>query len=167
MNLDASQQQQVKAWIDQGLKLSEIQSKISSELGLSLTYMELRFLLDDLRMQPKDREPAPTSSPLVTKDAGGTAKPGTPPKLGPADPSLENDLPPRPGRVSLTVDQITRPGAVVSGKVNFSDGQTAAWYLDQLGRLGLAPQQQGYKPSQMDIMEFQNELQNELARLGF
>jgi hypothetical protein len=36
-----------------------------------------------------------------------------------------------------------------------------------MGRLGLVPKEQGYKPSQDDLMEFQAELQSELARLGF
>jgi hypothetical protein len=68
--------------------------------------------------------------------------------------------------VSVTVDQVTRPGALVSGKVNFSDGKSADWYLDQMGRLGLAPKEAGYKPSEDDLMDFQTELQTELARLG-
>jgi hypothetical protein len=67
----------------------------------------------------------------------------------------------------VTVDQIARPGALVSGKVTFSDGNSAEWYLDQMGRLGLSPQQQGYRPSQTDLMTFQTELQNQLAQMGF
>jgi hypothetical protein len=69
--------------------------------------------------------------------------------------------------VSIKVDQVTRAGALVSGSVTFSDGNAATWYLDQLGRLGLAPKQQGYKPSPTDLQAFQMELQNELARMGF
>ncbi len=55
----------------------------------------------------------------------------------------------------------------MSGKVTFSDGQQADWYLDQTGRLGVIPKQQGYKPSPMDVQEFQLALQDELAKLGF
>jgi len=65
------------------------------------------------------------------------------------------------------VDQVARPGALVSGQVSFTDGNSAEWYLDQFGRLGLAPKQTGYKPSQQDLMAFQTELQSELAKLGF
>ena len=71
------------------------------------------------------------------------------------------------GGVSVAVYLVPRPGSLVSGKVKFSDGKAAEWYLDQMGRLGLAPKEQGYKPSQEDLMEFQTELQNELAKLGF
>jgi hypothetical protein len=74
---------------------------------------------------------------------------------------------PAAGKVNVKVDQIARPGAVVSGSVTFSDGNSAAWYLDQFGRLGLAPKKQGYKPPAGDLQEFQTELQNELAKLGF
>ena len=67
----------------------------------------------------------------------------------------------------MSVDQITRPGAIVSGKVTFSDGQTADWYLDQTGRLGVVPKQQGYKPSPADVQDFQIALQQEVAKLGY
>jgi hypothetical protein len=61
------------------------------------------------------------------------------------------------------MDQITRPGSMVSGRVIFSDGQKAEWYLDQTGRLGLNPTTPGYRPSQQDVMDFQTELEK-LAR---
>jgi hypothetical protein len=73
---------------------------------------------------------------------------------------------PATGHVSVTVDQLARPGAIVSGKVTFSDGQRADWYLDQNGRLGVVPGQQGYKPSAADVQQFQVALQSELARMG-
>ena len=46
MKLDDSQRQRVSAWINEGLKLSEIQSRLASEFGLKLTYMEARFLVE-------------------------------------------------------------------------------------------------------------------------
>jgi hypothetical protein len=75
-----------------------------------------------------------------------------------------SDLP--PSKVQVTMDQITRAGAMVSGKVKFSDNKTADWYLDQMGRLGLAPAEKGYKPSAADLQDFQMALQNELERMG-
>ena len=81
---------------------------------------------------------------------------------------MPEELPtPGVGKVNVTVDQVTRPGALVSGKVTFSDGNSAAWSLDQYGRLGLAPKQQGYKPSAADLQAFQAKLQTELANMGF
>ncbi|HTA31393.1 MAG TPA: hypothetical protein VK731_12955, partial [Candidatus Cybelea sp.] len=70
------------------------------------------------------------------------------------------------GKVNVTVDQLARPGALVSGKVKFSDGKTAEWILDQAGRLGLVPAEKGYKPPAADVQEFQMALQQELQKLG-
>jgi hypothetical protein len=170
MNLDDSQREKVGKWVEEGLKLSEIQSRLDSEFGIRLTYMELRFLLDDLKLKPKDKEP-PAVPTLAGKPAGpapGATGPGAKPQPAPADEAFEEEPAAGPGPgVTVTVDQVTRPGALVSGKVTFSDGQAADWYLDQMGRLGVVARQQGYKPSQTDLMAFQAELQNELARQGY
>jgi hypothetical protein len=163
MKLDDAQKQKVSEWIEQGLKLSEVQDKLGSEFGLRITYMEVRFLMDDLGVKLKDK---PTEAPVDLK-APSAAIPGATPlsKGPPLPPEEQDDL--LGGGVSVTVDQVTRPGALVSGKVKFSDGKMADWHLDQMGRLGLAPKEQGYRPSQEDLMEFQAVLQNELARLGY
>lgn len=152
MNLTEEQRQRVASWIMAGAKLSEIQTRLNQEFGLKLTYMETRFLVDDLKLTPKDPEPPKTEKPQVPEEKKTVEK------------SVEPAVP--PGRVSVNVDQIARPGAVVSGKVAFSDGQKAEWYLDQLGRLGVVPGQQGYKPSAADLQEFQMALQEQLQRLG-
>jgi hypothetical protein len=65
------------------------------------------------------------------------------------------------------MDSITLPGALVSGKATFSDGQTAIWMLDQTGRLGLDPDSPGYRPNQQDMMEFQVQLRNLMRSSGF
>ena len=68
--------------------------------------------------------------------------------------------------VSVTVDSLTKPGSLVSGQVTFSDGNTAEWYLDQMGRLGLAPKTEGYRPSPADVQAFQAALETEIRRAG-
>jgi hypothetical protein len=146
MNLDDAQRLKVAAWINEGLKLAEIQKRLETELGLKMTYLEVRLLVDDLKLKPKDPPP-----PLK-------------PAAKPTDPFPS--APPVPGKVSVTVDQLTRPGALVSGKVKFSDGKTAEWVLDQAGRLGLVPSDKGYKPPAADVQEFQVALQQELQKLG-
>ncbi len=75
--------------------------------------------------------------------------------------------PPVAGQVSVSVDKLARPGALVSGKVTFTDGNQAAWHLDQTGRLGLVPQQAGYRPPDADVEDFRAALETELAKLGF
>lgn len=161
MTLDEGQRRKVAEWIEQGAKLSEIQTRIGKEFGISMTYMDVRFLIDDLKLKPKDIQPvAPVAiAPAKQTPGGAPAKSAGPPSPGAAEPPA--------GGVSVSVDQIARPGAVVSGKVKFSDGKGAAWLIDQMGRPGLIPDEQGYRPSQADIAEFQMQLQDELARMGF
>ncbi len=179
MNLDDTQQARVREWIESGLDLSEIQTKLSSELDLSMTYMEVRFLVDDLGVLPKDPEPDPepeAAEPDPGIPGGPGEMPGAPagaepmggPAPAPAPPGPEAADPFGAGsgeasKVSVTVDQITRAGALASGKVTFSDGKSAAWTLDQMGRLGLSAEEPGYKPPQEDLMDFQVELQKKLS----
>ena len=162
MKLDDSQKAKVAQWIQDGAKLSEIQGLLAIELGLKLTYMEVRFLVDDLKLVPKD--PVAPATPELPPPAESALKSKPMPKA-------EAELLPPPtasiGSVAVTVDQIARPGTLVSGKVKFSDGQTADWSLDQMGRLALAPQQKGYRPAAADIEQFQNALQQELSKMGF
>ena len=161
MNLTEEQRQRVTAWITQGAKLGEIQDRLAAEFGIKLTYMDTRFLVDDLKLVPKDPErPKPVELTAAAK----------PPLAAQPVPAEADELPLPPvggGKVSVTVDQITRPGAMVSGKVTFSDSQTADWYLDQTGRLGVVPKQQGYKPAAADVQDFQIALQQEMAKLGY
>ena len=160
MNLDETQRQKVADWIAAGAKLSEIQTRLMSEFGLKFTYMEVRFLVDDLKLTPKDPEPPKVVAPPVPAPAAKPAR-----LTAEKNPAPEGTLP--ASGVSVTVDQIARPGAIVSGKVTFSDGQTADWYLDQMGRLAVVPKQQGYKPSAGDVQDFQVALQQEVAKLGY
>ena len=159
MKLDEGQRQKVAEWIEQGHKLAEIQTKLAGELGVNMTYMDVRFLIDDLKLRPKDPEPpAPAPTP---------AAPASPAPAAPVhDLTPEATTAPGGGKVSTSLDHIAKPGALVSGKVTFSDGQTAEWYLDQTGRLGMVPPVQGYRPPETDVPVFQRQLQDELAKLG-
>lgn len=162
MNLDETQTKRVREWIDQGLKVAEIQTLLDKELGLRLTYMEARLLLDDLKLRPKDPPPAAKPPP------SNLAAPSMPEAKGAAPAAVQPATPPKPGGgVSVSVDDIARPGALVSGKVTFRDGQAADWQLDQYGRLAVVPKKQGYKPAQAEVVEFQTELDSVLSRLGF
>lgn len=139
MNLTDDQKSAILRWIEEGAGPSEIQKRLKEEFSVGLTYLETRLLADDLKLNFKDPEPDPTPAP-----------------------EAEEPVAP-PGTVSVTIDQITRPGAMISGRATFSDGETAAWYLDQSGRLGLDPSTAGYRPSEPDVVAFQAELEK-LAR---
>ena len=70
MQLTEEQKSKVAQWIADGMKLSEIQSRLGSELEIRLTYMEARMLVDDLKLLPKDpvpeAKPAPADNPAVS-----------------------------------------------------------------------------------------------------
>src|SRR5262245_54168309 len=129
MNLNDEQRKKVAAWLEEGLKLSEIQKRLGSELGVNMTYMELRFLLDDLRLKPKEQEPPPAVPAEIGKkaDQPPSAAGPLPSGAGPVPeeemddfPTDEAPAPAGPSNVSVTVDRLARPGALVSGNVTFS-----------------------------------------------
>jgi hypothetical protein len=170
MDLTTEQKQQVAAWIEEGANLSAIQQRLSDQFDLRLTYMEARFLIDDLKLNFKE-EPAAAEPPSEAQSA--FAPSGLPAGGAPEPEPLGSEIlgnNPEPaaqgGGVRLKVDSITRPGAMVSGSVTFSDGENAAWYLDQMGRLGLVAETPGYRPAPQDVAPFQQALEAELAKLG-
>ncbi len=154
MQLTDEQKREVSTWIADGAKLSEVQQRLAEKFDIRLTYMEARFLVDDLKLVPREQTP-----PAAAKAEGEEGEPAT----LVAEPSQPQ---PGVGSVHVTVDQIMRPGAMVSGKVTFSDGVKAEWYLDQTGRFGLVPPQPGYRPSAEDFVEFRVVLEQELAKQG-
>lgn len=157
MSLTDEQKTKVAAWIEEGLKPSDVQSRLESEFGLRVTYIEVRFLMDDLKLTPKDPTPPEPPKPADTP-------PEIAPDAAPAAAPLA-DAAAKSG-VKVKVDELTRPGSMVSGRVTFSDGQVAEWYLDQTGRLGMVPPSPGYRPPENDVAEFQIVLEQELAKLG-
>ncbi len=123
----------IQSWAAGGAQLPDIQLRMKEEFGFSLTYMDTRFLVLDLGIEmivEKMEEPAAEikQAPIST------------------------------GALSVTMDAIAVPGAIVSGKVVFSDGEAGIWMLDQTGRPALDPDTPGYAPSREDVMEFQKQL---------
>ncbi len=125
----------------EGATMSDLQRHLKEEFGFSLTYMETRFLILDLNIQ------------LIEEPKAEEKK-------------EEKPAPVPTGVVTVTMDSLTLPGAMVSGKVTFSDGETAVWMLDQTGRPGLDPDTAGYRPNQEDIMEFQVQLRALIQKSG-
>lgn len=159
--LTDAQKHEVSQWLQQGLQLAEIQKRLNEDFGLRLTYMEVKFLVSDLALLPKDREPAPRMD-LPTKTPAGPGQPPSPTNPPPAPAPAK----PVPAKVSVSVDNIARPGTVASGTATFTDGKTAGWYLDEMGRLGLVAPEPGYRPPAADVTEFQAALERELVKLG-
>ncbi len=146
--LTEDQINQIRTWIPQMHSISEFQTKLNETFHQHFTYLETRFILDDLDLEIKKTEKKLSENPVKLSEE-----------------ISENPLPVC-GGVQVNVDPVTRPGMVCNGTVTFSDGQKAQWSLDQLGRLGLKPSQQGYQPSQEDISAFQENLQQKLSELS-
>lgn len=132
----------IHQWVADGSDMADVQKRLKSELGHSLTYMDTRFLALDLGLEFPSPEPEP--EPEVEVPAEGSL-------LNPETRSAE---------FAVTVDQITRPGAIISGRVTFSDGEKALWTIDQMGRPALDSDTPGYRPSEDDLAKFQNALQD-------
>lgn len=165
MELTEQQKDTVRKWVREGASLSEVQKRLTSELGVSMTYMDVRFLVIDLGVEVRNKpEPqkAPPAGPPEPTEAAVTDNE----QYGAQD--LDEDLPPAAGagRVKVDVDRIMKAGAVVSGSVTFSDGVSGTWSLDHYGRLALSATP-GYQPGRDDIMAFQAELQQVLRRQGY
>lgn len=146
MVLNDEHKKAVAAWVAAGASLPDVQKRLKDDLQVTMTYMDVRFLVDDLKLQIKDEEP--NQSEAVERLAAAKQ-----------EGEMQREGAAVPGGVSVTMDRITKPHALASGKVTFSDGETAEWMLDQTGRLGLVPTKQGYRPSQTDVLAFQDELQ--------
>lgn len=141
--LTPDQIESLKKRAAEGATMSDLQRHLKEDLGISLTYMDTRFLILDLGIE------------LIEETKAEEKK------------EEEKPAPVPTGEVTVTMDTLTLPGAMVSGKVTFSDGETAVWMLDQTGRPGLDPDTPGYRPSQEDIMEFQVQLRALIQKSGY
>ena len=162
MQLNEEQKNKVAEWIAEGLSLSDIQDRMGTQWNIRMTYMEARMLVGDLKLLPKD-----PIVPVIEKPADAELAEGLPtPDAPPAGSGLE-EAGGGAGTVQVTTDTLARPGAMISGRVTFSDGLTGMWHLDQYGRFNLVPPTPGYKPSEEDIQKIQPLLDRELAKAGF
>ena len=160
MNLSDEQKRIIAERLNDGASIADIQSLITTEFEVAATYMETRFLIDDLDLELQEQEkvsadlndPSNASSPSAGGNGGILDQSGAETKQAETS----------GGSVSVDIDSIKRPGTALSGTVTFSDGVSAKWYVDPMGRLGLDPDQAGYQPSQEDIETFQVELQTKM-----
>jgi len=186
MSLTPAQKATVATWIADGANLSVVQKKLREEFQVALTYMDVRFLVDDLNLTLKD--PAPKADASDLSKAAATKPAATPPPAPadaaggdaalPLDEAGADDLPPEdglppppagPSSVTVVVDKVTLiPGAVAGGSVTFSDGVTGKWVIDQQYRPGFTEiSQPGYRPSPADAQAFMQELGRAMQARGF
>ncbi len=144
----------VSAWVAEGATLSQIQERLSSQLEVSMTYMDVRFLVDDLNLALIEKEEPKKPEEPVAEAAPAEADAPAPAAQG-------------AGVVTVEVDTIAQPHAMVSGHVTFSDGEKADWYIDHQGRPGMAARTPGYRPAPQDITDFQVKQDAALRQAGY
>src|SRR6202142_64748 len=173
MTLNPEQMKAVSDWVAAGDNLYTVQKKLSDQLKISMTYMDVRFLVDDLNLKLKDPEPKADASDVSKSPAArpggerkgfmekakeklGLAKGGP----GGAEDLDEEDGAPPPSAVRVTVDKVNlNPSAMASGTVAFPGGVTGKWIVDHQGRPGIVEvSQPGYRPSPADAQAFMQEL---------
>lgn len=194
MTLTPEQKQAVATWVGAGDGLSTVQKKLYDQFKVSMTYRDVRFLLDDLNLELKDAapkvdtsditkaqatKPAAASAPAAAEKKGffdkakeklGLAKEDAPEaEEEPLDEELEDAAPAGESSVTVNVDNVTLiPGALASGGVTFSDGVTGKWVVDQYGRPGFTEiSKPGYRPTPADAQAFMQELSMALQKRGF
>ena len=168
MKLTENQISTIKSWIESGDDLGKIQNQIRESFDINLTYLETRFLLSDLDIELKEEEPE-NDHPETIDENDTVAERSDEINQEQTDSENlkeESAQEPHSTNVSVSVDSITQPQCVISGKVTFSDGKIASWYFDQMGQLGLNPNEEGYTPSREDVAVFQVELRKVLAEQG-
>ena len=141
--LTPAQITKVSQWVAEGSTLSVIQGRLSSELGISMTFLDVRFLVEEL--PPTEATGVDAAEPSAPADA----------------------VPVGASNVKVEIDALAREATMVSGSVTFSDGQLADWYIDMEGRPGVVPRVPGYRPSQPDIADFQTKLDLVLRQSGY
>jgi hypothetical protein len=175
--LSPEQKETVAGWVAAGDNLSQIQKKLIEHLKVSLTYMDVRFLVDDLNLNLKDAAPKldttlQKSAPPPPADPMGLGQNAPAPADGSADGAAEldplDDLPAGGGNVTVAVDKVTLiPGAMASGTVTFGDGVTGKWIVDNYGRPGFTEvSKPDYRPTPADAQAFMQELSAAMQRRG-
>ena len=155
MEVSTPQRQSIQAWLAAGATLSDVQKRLKSEFDITMTYMEVRMLVLEIGATVQD-PPEPEQPQPAAKEED--------PYADEFDDTGEGAA---PDGVSVTLDRVMRPGAMVSGEVTFPDGQKGKWLIDQYGRFGLDPDTPGHQPSPSDMQAFQDRLRIELRRHGY
>ena len=183
MSLTAAQKITVATWIAEGANLSAVQKKLRDEFKVSMTYMDVRFLVDDLNLTLKDPAPKadasdvtkapPAPSPAAAQHLPGEATDSSLDDAEAPEAPLGDDATPAapagPSSVTVVIDAVTLiPGAIAGGTVTFSDGVTGKWIIDQQYRPGFTEiSQPGYRPSPADAQAFMQELGRAMQARGF
>ena len=158
MELSDAQKAAVTQWIQEGSSLADVQRSLREDFEISMTYMDVRFLVDDLDIAVAEEEPEPPELSEVEAVEDATAE------------TAEAELVDEGSNCAVTVDvdAIMRPGSLVSGTVVFSDGVSLGWQLSAAGQLGLIPgDDPEYRPNPEAAQSVQSQLEEVHRKKGF
>ncbi len=146
MPLTPEQKAAVSTWVAAGDNLSAVQKKLIDQFQLTMTYRDVRFLVDDLNLELKDAAPKADHSDVTkaqpAKPAAPAAKPAAPEKKGffdkakeklglakeePAEPELtDDDLPPEEDALDALPPEGASTVSVAVDKVTLIPGALAS-----------------------------------------
>jgi len=110
MTLTPEQKNSVSQWIAAGDNLYAVQKKLADQFKISMTYMDVRFLVDGLNLELKDPAPKVDTSDVSKGAPAAPEKKGfidkAKEKLGLAGGGEGGEEPLPAGGVSVTVDKV-------------------------------------------------------------
>ncbi len=139
----------IRTWAAQGIDLNGIQKNLT-EAGVSIRFMDLRFLLLDHAIEIAEiaaSTPAPAEEQVpVSQEA--TPVPATPTATPPASTTA--------AMVKVSLDELQIPGTMLSGKALFTSGIRGAWSFDATGAFSW--NDLSGRPTETELQAFQHEL---------
>lgn len=160
--------------LNSGMSLSDVQHALSEELGIRMTYLDLRMLAATLpveweKQDKKVAKPAPVEEKMLADevDEAENDEAEEDAEADEEEAELEeeeagdDELP----DTVLTLDDTPMPGAALSGTVRFMSGISCGWFMDRMGRLGFnLPEDAKEQPTDDDVQAFQVELQKMMQK---
>jgi len=159
-----------------GISLSDIHKMLFDEYKVRMTFMDFRIMVSEIESIDWSKSDAKAEAVVSPKAVAGDDKNNEEEIFDedeeipeediedsvPSDGAASGEGEKIRGATTVEINKIARPGAVLSGSVNFGSGASAEWVLDQLGRIALTNAKG--KPDENDIKEFQTELQKAVSQ---
>ena len=67
MGLSSEQIESVRHWLSDGADVAQVQTRLQNEFGISMRYIDVRFLIDDIGAQINIPEPQEAAAPAESE----------------------------------------------------------------------------------------------------
>ncbi|MFI3243157.1 MAG: hypothetical protein R3Y56_02765 [Akkermansia sp.] len=141
MSISNEQIELIREWAAAGIDLNGIQKNLT-DAGVSIRFMELRFLLLDNEIEIAEIKPAEPEAKAAEEQVAAAPT----------------------GSMQVALDELTIPGTMISGKAIFPSGIRGSWQFDQRGQFGWSALDG--EPSDNEMRAFQVELNKLLSQGG-